>query len=172
MQGAIWSSGIFYSWHWLLDLGLQWIRPPSSLTPEPQIPHRSHEGQLFFSANLVSHISTPPKIFTLLGTQTQKAKFRFKFTSLSVPTNIYFSHFLFIPPSPQLLNSSENLHFPKAGNLGNKYGQTLPFGILPACLESIGSEDVAVVKQRRRTQREKPVNTSVMTSMSLKHNKY
>lgn len=171
MQGAIWSNGIFYSWHWILDLGLQWIRPPSSLTPEPQIPHRSHEGQLFFSANLVSHLH-PPKIFTLLGTQTQKAKFRFKFTSLSVPTNISIS--LTSCSSPHSLAFSiaqKTSIFLKAGNLENKYGQTLPFGVLPAFLESIGSEDVAVVKQRR-TQREKPVNTSVMTSRSLKHNKY
>lgn len=89
------------------SVGQCWTRAPSSPTSKPQIPHNSH---VVFLADLVSQ------------TSPRSSPFKDSNPRCRVQVQVHFplqdpliSLFLSLPihsPSPPLLNSLENLHFP------------------------------------------------------------
>lgn len=79
-QGMTWGSGNIYSWPWILDFDQPWLRPTSSLTSEPRIPHKSLKVNRSFQQ---TWCLKPPWGFYPPRTQAQQAEFMFKFISLS-----------------------------------------------------------------------------------------
>lgn len=145
----IWSSGNFYSWAWMLDLGQPWIRPTSSFTSEPQIPHKSLKVNLSFQQ---TWYLKPPQGFYPSRTQTQEAEFRFKFISLSRTTNIFISltsHLLPYLPHFSVAQKISIFFFFKPGNFANKSKETLLFGFLLTLSESINSRDLTIQSKER-----------------------